>query len=29
MVPSAQAVQAVSYMQLKRMTEVGLLEKAG
>ena len=30
MVTSAQAVQAgVSYMQLKRMTEAGLLEKAG
>ena len=30
MVTSAQAVEAgVSYMQLKRMTEAGLLEKAG
>src|SRR6476661_4624824 len=30
MVTSAQAVQAgVSYMQLKRMTEAGLLDKAG
>jgi hypothetical protein len=30
MVTSAQAVEAgVSYMQLKRMTEAGLLEKGG